>query len=279
MAAPERPAITFEGSATAVVDGGGRILLQQRDDAVPPAGYGRWCLPGGGALPAESAEQTARREFREETGITLTALEHAGSFDGAGLPALGGQRVHLFAAGPVAEEAIVVHEGLAFRYHTPREAAALAMNPGARALFEEALASAAWARRAGRAPLARVSVVVLNRWGMALLARPAGGPGAALPWTLPRGVVLPGESADAAALRTFEQHTGVRLDRLALARQGGGEHVYYIDMDLTPRDLAGEAAAYRLLAPAEVATVPLTGAAEGVLAAFFAGTAYRRLFH
>ncbi len=54
------------GSASVIVDREGRVLLVKH-------GYGRlnWEIPGGGAEPHESAEDTARREAREEVGIGL----------------------------------------------------------------------------------------------------------------------------------------------------------------------------------------------------------------
>ncbi|MCA9821815.1 MAG: NUDIX domain-containing protein, partial [Dehalococcoidia bacterium] len=69
-----------EGSAILLVDPTGRVLLQQRDDNVPPAGYGRWAVPGGGREGDETPEQTVRREFLEETGVPLQSVVHFGDF-------------------------------------------------------------------------------------------------------------------------------------------------------------------------------------------------------
>src|SRR5439155_66810 len=54
------------GSASVIVDGHGRILLVKH-------GYGElnWELPGGRGEANESAEDTARREAREEVGVEL----------------------------------------------------------------------------------------------------------------------------------------------------------------------------------------------------------------
>ena len=42
-----------------------RILLTQRED------NGRWCLPGGGMDPGESAPEACAREVLEETGLVV----------------------------------------------------------------------------------------------------------------------------------------------------------------------------------------------------------------
>jgi len=61
---------TALGSACAIFDGGGRVLLVRHT-------YGRlnWELPGGGAEPGEAPDETARRELLEETGLRAE-LDH-----------------------------------------------------------------------------------------------------------------------------------------------------------------------------------------------------------
>ena len=46
-----------------LTDGAGKVLLHRQDD-------GRWHLPGGHVNPGEALEDAARRETREETGLT-----------------------------------------------------------------------------------------------------------------------------------------------------------------------------------------------------------------
>ena len=52
-----------------IIEIGGRIVLVKRKN--PPHG---WALPGGFIDYGESAEHAARREAREETGLTITGL-------------------------------------------------------------------------------------------------------------------------------------------------------------------------------------------------------------
>jgi 8-oxo-dGTP diphosphatase len=55
---------TALGAACAIFDGDGRVLLVHHS-------YGRlnWELPGGGAQPGETPDESATRELLEETGI------------------------------------------------------------------------------------------------------------------------------------------------------------------------------------------------------------------
>lgn len=58
-------------SAAAMVDGDGRVLVQQR----PPGGdmAGLWEFPGGKVEPGETPEAALIRELREELGIDVEA--------------------------------------------------------------------------------------------------------------------------------------------------------------------------------------------------------------
>lgn len=51
-----------------------RVLLTQRMD------NGRWCLPGGGAEPGESAAETCAREVWEETGLQVAIKKLIGIY-------------------------------------------------------------------------------------------------------------------------------------------------------------------------------------------------------
>ena len=60
------PSVIAMGGACALFDEDGRVLLVRHT-------YGRlnWEVPGGGAEPGESPDETAIREMREETGLDV----------------------------------------------------------------------------------------------------------------------------------------------------------------------------------------------------------------
>ena len=71
-----RPLIQV-GATVIVEDGQGRILLQLRKD------NHTWeCSAAGSMEPGESAEDTARRELLEETGLTARTLELYATYTG-----------------------------------------------------------------------------------------------------------------------------------------------------------------------------------------------------
>lgn len=65
--------VGWRGAAVLARDRQGRVLMQLRDDAAGIVAPGKWSLFGGGIEPGETPELAARREFREETGIDITA--------------------------------------------------------------------------------------------------------------------------------------------------------------------------------------------------------------
>ena len=63
------------GASAIILDGTGeKVLLTQRED------NGRWCLPGGGMDPGESAEEACIREVREETGLEVRVTRLIGIY-------------------------------------------------------------------------------------------------------------------------------------------------------------------------------------------------------
>lgn len=73
------PPVIAMGGACVVFDDDGRVLLVRHT-------YGRlnWELPGGGADPGESPDETAVREIREETGLEVRIDRLTGAYYEAG---------------------------------------------------------------------------------------------------------------------------------------------------------------------------------------------------
>ena len=286
-----------EGSVVFLFDGEGRILLQQRDDDVGPAGYGRWAVPGGGREGEETPRETALREFEEETSIRLERLRFFTTLEKDQLEGFQNERLHLFFADDeVAPGSIEVREGLDFRFWAPDEIAGLAMNSATRALVGRFLDSDQYrGTLAMKAPYrVGASVLQLDRWGRVLLQlRDADLPRERFPdhWSLPGGLIEPGEAPDAAAFREFEEETGHRLDALKLFRVYRRDpdlptalvdvqHVYYIDGDIDEGLISvNEGQDFRYFAPGETADLRMPPHAQVILREFFDSPAYRAMFH
>jgi 8-oxo-dGTP diphosphatase len=73
-----RPALTTDVAVVSGAPGKREVLLIRRANE-PFAG--RWALPGGFLEPGELLEDCARRELREETGLSLDSLEQLGTYD------------------------------------------------------------------------------------------------------------------------------------------------------------------------------------------------------
>ncbi|UKS63679.1 NUDIX hydrolase [Rossellomorea marisflavi] len=69
--------INLVGSTVILTDGEGRILLQKRTFPV-----GKWGLPGGLMELGESAEETGRREVKEETNLEVGRLKLVNVYSG-----------------------------------------------------------------------------------------------------------------------------------------------------------------------------------------------------
>ncbi|MDZ7727994.1 MAG: NUDIX hydrolase [Dehalococcoidia bacterium] len=282
-----------EGSAVLLVDSDGRVLLQQRDDEVPPMGAGRWAIPGGGREGEEDPRATALREFAEETAVQLARVRHFGTYAPGDDPWMRRFRLHLFIADDdVPRESIQVLEGMDFQYWAPEEARELPVNPVTGRFLEQIFASDLYLQARERRACAErwVSVAALNRWGRALLVAPGEGgrPGR---WGLPGVPLAPGQSPDQAAFAGFEAVTGRMLERLSLAegfRRGGDLallpsprlQLYFDDPDLRLADLdlpPGMEARYA--GPGELEELLLAGSTRPLLERFFSSPPYKALFH
>lgn len=69
--------LVVAGTATAVLDDVGRLLMQQRAE-----GGNEWGLPGGVLETGETIEECALRETLEETGWTVSPIELLGVYSG-----------------------------------------------------------------------------------------------------------------------------------------------------------------------------------------------------
>ena len=296
MANDRVPGSGREGSAVILFDAAGRVLLQQRDDDIGPAGYGRWTVPGGGREGDEDPRTTALREMEEETGLRLERLRFFAEFTWETIPGLFASRLHLFFADDeVDETTIQVNEGLDFRFWSPEETAALPMNPPQRELLRRFFAHDKYlGALALKAPFrVGAGVIEVDRWGRVLLQlRDLDLPPERYPdtWSLPGGMLQPAESPDAGALREFEEETGHLLESIKLFRVYRKEemptslvdiqHVYYIDADLDLDSLAvNEGQGFGYFAPAELAGIAKPPHARIIVEDFVASAAYKAMFH
>ncbi|WP_248903422.1 NUDIX hydrolase N-terminal domain-containing protein [Halocatena marina] len=95
----------------AIFDDDGRILLQLRADDET------WCLPGGYTEPNESPRETAVRETREETGLTVEPVDLIGIYTRApGEYGPHGLVVHVYLCAVNGGDLEVSHEGRDVRY-------------------------------------------------------------------------------------------------------------------------------------------------------------------
>jgi 8-oxo-dGTP pyrophosphatase MutT (NUDIX family) len=137
-----------------LVDPQGRVLMQHRDShaKVSP---NQWAMPGGKIEEGETPEEAARREVWEETGLTVTTLQHYVTGTRPSVTTADGLvEMHVYCAPTDAtQDEIVLGEGQAMVFLTPQEALARDLGVTAALLVPGFLASSqyrALAQRAGR---------------------------------------------------------------------------------------------------------------------------------
>jgi ADP-ribose pyrophosphatase YjhB (NUDIX family) len=88
---PDRPFVGIGLVVLRRTPSGGEVLLVRRGKA---PSFGRWSLPGGAQEIGETAEQAARRELKEETGLSVGALHLITNVDSIQRDAAGRVRFH-----------------------------------------------------------------------------------------------------------------------------------------------------------------------------------------
>jgi 8-oxo-dGTP diphosphatase len=104
------------------------VLLVRRGK---PPRMGEWSVPGGAQMLGETAEQTARRELREEAGVEVGPLTLAVAVDALEKDAEGRTRFHYtiidFAAEWVSGEPVAGDDVTEARWFAPTELPALGL--------------------------------------------------------------------------------------------------------------------------------------------------------
>lgn len=138
-----------------LVDREGRVLLQHRDDDPAIMYPDCWGITGGAGHPGETPEQIARREVREETGLTLDGIEPFRAYynqgsppgNGGGAKKLIDYELYLFHAPcEAAVEAMDCGEGRELRFFAPHELAGIEIAYNHREVLTEFFAAPAYAR-------------------------------------------------------------------------------------------------------------------------------------
>ena len=144
-----------EFASIVLVDAGGRLLLQERDEH-PEIDPDLWSLVGGHVEPGESVDDAAYRELAEETGLALPrgALERWRTFTTTRVAPDGAPRhdaMHVHLGSTLATDAdIVCGEGRQIVFVEPREALLLALSPFAAEVLPALLSSPVYADHRSR---------------------------------------------------------------------------------------------------------------------------------
>lgn len=138
-------------AAVLLVDGSGRLLLQHRTTNAPIC-PNLWGFPGGHMEPGETAEQAARRELQEETGLTLEgplALFWHGMRPSNSQPGRLTEFHVFYAPTQARQDDIILGEGQAMRFVTLDEVETLPLTPDATTIIPRFLAAPAYQQARG----------------------------------------------------------------------------------------------------------------------------------
>jgi 8-oxo-dGTP pyrophosphatase MutT (NUDIX family) len=131
-------------AVVALFDKHGRFLMQHRDDKAPVS-PNKWCFPGGGIEPGETAEEAAHRELWEETGLrvdgSLTLLWQ-GLLPACGHPETRNEYSLFTACTQARQEDVVLGEGQAMVFVPLAQAPALDLSLSTSYFVKLLLASA-----------------------------------------------------------------------------------------------------------------------------------------
>lgn len=253
--------LVMAGAAALVLDGDGRVLLLRRSDD------GGWAPPGGMTEPGESAEETARRETFEETGLTLGQLDFFGIFSGP-------EVAHTYPNGDQVHNVTIVFtsrdwrgrphvadgEGREVRFFGPGELPADISGPNRPVLrrFREVAGQRLVQleppdatptgndREYPSHPLVGVAAVIIDEHRHILVVKRGKEPSKGL-WSLPGGLVKAGETMRHAVQRETLEETGLLVQPGEIATvaetiipdAAGRPQYHYVLVDFFAAPMAG----------------------------------------
>jgi len=200
-------------AAAVLVDGRGRLLLQERDEQAP-VDPDRWSLVGGGVEDGETPAEAAVRELAEETEVTGVDLTPVATLEYFCEECGTGHEASLFLAFTDLTDAdVVCHEGRRIVFVDPTTIHTLRWGRALARALPLVMDHPDYVRRFGRRePRSFGCALLVDRRGRVLLQeRDEHAPIDPDRWGLPGGHLEPGEDPEPGALREVEEETGVRL--------------------------------------------------------------------
>ncbi len=278
----------------AIVDGEGRLLMQERDEHAPYS-PDAWAMPGGGIEAGESPQQAAVRELEEETaltGIELTEVAIVRGFNAG----IGWHEFVTFGALTDLRDADVqCLEGRQMVFREPEEIRGLDLVRSTARVLPTVLAWPPYAAvhgTRGEEQRCFAGVILVDTRAWILLQERDEHPRIdPEKWGLAGGHLDPGEDFEAGAHRELEEETGVRLadGELSLVGEFMVDHreaygtwdrmqVFAASTALTDADIeCHEGRQIVFVDPCTVLDRPMSAAAAQIVPAFLDSTLYRQL--